>query len=452
MPSEKSLTHGRQIRYGRSAWLIALPLLLCLTGCPRTGKVPEQPKVGGLMAYDYGGIQVIHQQSARDYVHIRLHFGWQLPEESSYMTQVLSVQGAFSCGAGQDSPESMAAKFEASGATLEFGTGLDGPVVTVECLPVRLDATWALVMSCLTEPLFDRVAFQAIRDEHIQRQRLLANDPSHRAKVAALQAAWPGAGLDGPITGSEDAVRDVSLATAQETFTLLMRKRCNLRLVVVGGVEAERVADLLETIIEKLPEGGCASAPAIGNPQTLQARLVQADQGDEAFAAICPAPTPSSNEATWMRLVMQLLDRRMRMHLVDRDHVATFVQARYLSTPTGMAMVQVVGPNAFRCAEFCLSELRILKTEGVSEAELRMGKAAVSAVMALEYESAPALAQRLDEAAQAGALNWAGREQDALERVGIKEVNALIGQYINGIAWGIVGDTTRIDRKSLWRL
>ena len=115
-------------------------------------------------------------------------------------------------------------------------------------------------------------------------------------------------------------------------------------------------------------------------------------------------------------------------------------------------MLQVVGPNAFRCAEFCLSEIRILKSEGVSEAELRMGKAAVEAVTALEYESAPALAARLDEAAQSGALNWAGREEDAMAKAGVKEVNAVIGQYLTGLAWGIVGDTARIDRKSLWRL
>ncbi|MFN8396548.1 MAG: hypothetical protein U0176_18125 [Bacteroidia bacterium] len=434
------------------AWVLAFSVLATISGCPRTTKVPEQPKVGGMMTYDYSGLKVIHQESARDYVHIRLHFGWQQPEESSYMAQIMAVQGAFTCGAGSDSPEAFAAKLEASGATMEFGTGLDGPVVSVECLPARLDATWELVMACIAEPMFDRAAFQAMRDEHIQQQRLLANDPSHRAKVAAIQAAWPQMGLDGAIGGSEEAVRDVSMATAQETFTLLMRKRCNLRLVVVGGIESERISDLLEGSIDKLPEGECATASAAASPQLQQAQLVQEEEGAEAFAAIFPAPGPASVEATWMRVAMQVLDRRMRLHMVDRDHVATFAQARYLSSPTGVGMVQVVGPNAFRCAEFCLSEIRILKTEGVSEAELRMGKAAVGAVAALEYESAPALASRLDEAAQVGALNWAGREQDALARAGTKEVNAVIGQYLTGIAWGIVGDTSRIDRKSLWRL
>lgn len=452
MHSEQPKLPGGKSLRGIVLGLLACTTLLLFSGCPRTIKTPEQPKVGGMLAYDYGGIQVIHQQSARDYVHIRLHFGWQRPEESSYMAQIMAVQAAFTCGAGEDSPEAFAAKLEGSGASLEFGTGLDGPFVTIECLPARLDATWALVMACLSEPMFDRAAFQSMRDEHIQQQRLLANDPSHRAKVAALQAAWPEKALEEAIAGSEQMVKDVSMSIAKDAFLLSMRKRCNLRLVVVGGVDAERISDLLENSIEKLPVGECLPTGPVESPQMQQARLVQMEEGDEAFAAIFSAPKPASAEATWMRLAMQVLDRRMRMHMVDRDHVATFAQARYLSSPGGIGMLQVVGPNAFRCAEFCLSEIRILKSEGVSEAELRMGKAAVGAVTALEYESAPALAARLDEAAQSGALNWAGREHDALAKAGVKEVNAVIGQYLTGLAWGIVGDTVRIDRKSLWRL
>lgn len=452
MHSEQPKLPERRTLQSLGIGLLASLMLLLLSGCPRTIKTPEQPKVGGMLAYNYSGIQVIHQQSARDYVHIRLHFGWQSPDQGTYMAQIMAVQAAFTCGAGGDSPEAFASKIEASGASLEFGTGLDGPFVTIECLPTRLDATWALVTASLAEPMFDRAAFLSMREELIQQQRVLANDPSHLAKVAAMQAAWPENALLEAITGSEQAVRDVSMSIAKDAFLQSMRKRCNLRLVVVGGVEAERISDLLEISIEKLPEGECLPISPVGSPQMQQARFVQMEEGAEAFAAIFPAPKAASVEATWMRLAMQVLDRRMRLHVVERDHVATFAQARYLSPSGGVGMLQVVGPNAFRCAEFCLSEIRILKSEGVMEAELRMGKAAVGAVTALEYESAPALAARLDEAAQSGALNWAGREEDALAKAGVKEVNAVIGQYLAGLAWGIVGDTSRIDRKSLWRL
>ncbi|MBL0015041.1 MAG: hypothetical protein IPP17_01070 [Bacteroidetes bacterium] len=87
--------------------LLMLGLVLVLAGCPRGVKLPEQSGIGGLLAFDYAGIEVLHQYSARDFVHVRLQFGWQSSLEASHAAQMLAVEGAFTCGAGKFSALSL---------------------------------------------------------------------------------------------------------------------------------------------------------------------------------------------------------------------------------------------------------------------------------------------------------------------------------------------------------
>lgn len=153
-----------------------------------------------------------------------------------------------------------------------------------------------------------------------------------------------------------------------------------------------------------------------------------------------------------MRLVMHLLEKRLRDQLVQHDHVAQHVQTDYIGSDPGYNLIQISGTNAYQCAEFTLSELRKLKTYGFGETEVAHGLRAIQAEIALGYEFAPNLAARLDAAAADDLLPITGNEAQLLKSADPKSLSALLRQYLTGISWGIVGDTAGIDRKSLQRL
>lgn len=437
-------------------WCVGVLLLLVMVlcgGCPRVPKPPTQSAIGGLLVYEYAGMTVMHQYSAREYLHVRIHFGWQRPEESSRAAQLLAVEGAFLAGAGKYSPEECAGRWEVAGATLDVVSTPDGPVVQINCLPERLDMTWEMLKLCLSDPAFDKVAFQALRAARVAAQEALEADRAHQAMVAAWGQAWPDVEMESAMEGSAAALEGVARTTAAETFRDLMRQRCNLRLVTVGPLDAERISDLLLNTVDALPDGECESqdAPAAA-PQLRQVRLVHAPRGLEAVAGIFPGPPPGSIETFPMLLAMHILDHRLHSRLVGRDQVATRAVARYIAGHAGYNLIEVAGPNAFQCAEFILSELRSIKANGFTDAEVEMAKRALVAHIALGYESAPGLAARLDAAAEQGMTATTGHEQWLLETATAKTVNALLRQYLTGISWGIVGDTAGIDRKSLQRL
>ncbi len=430
-----------------------LGLMLLLAGCPRGVKLPEQSGIGGLLAFEYAGIEVLHQYSARDYVHIRLHFGWQPSLETSRAAQMMAVEGAFTCGAGKYAAREFAAKLEALGAELSFFQQADGPLVVLNCLPDQLNEAWSMLNLCLIEPRFDREAFQAVRNARVAACKAVENDGGYQARMAAKKGAWPALEWGEYTVGTAAEVEQVARSTAQLTFTEQMRVRCNLRLITVGPVDAERISDLLAEASEALPEGECQESMPVSNPMLLrQAMLVQDSKEFESLAGIFPGPVASSSEAITMRLVMKLLARRLREQLVQRDHVARTVAAGYDSHSPSHNWIEISGPNAFQCAEFALSELRRLKVGGFGSKEIAEGRQALLAEMALGYETASSMALSLDQAASLKCLALTGNEKLVVESADVKRVNATLAKYLTGISWGIVGDTTRIDRKSLQRL
>jgi predicted Zn-dependent peptidase len=435
-------------------FLQAITLLLLsfwVAGCPRTPKMPSQSGIGGLLAYEYGGIEVLHQYSDRDFVHIRLHFGWQPSLETSRPAQMLAVEGAFTCGAGRFSALEFASKLEAIGAEMEFVNAGDGPTLRLNCLPDQLEAAWELLQLCFLEPRFDNGAFLAVRNARLANVSANVKTEAFRARQAAQSAAWPGFDLEnGNFTKELDAL---TRETARSTFMDFMRVRCNLRFVTVGPIDAERISDLLSTTIEALPQGECSeSTPYTTMPLLRQANLVMATGESEALAGIFPGPQASQTDVTAMRLIMHMLARRLRLQLVTRDGVADQVSAGYVDHPPSHNFIEIVGPNAFQCAEFALSELRRLKANGFSEKEVAEGKQSLLAEIALAYESATSLAARLDLAAEIKSLAITGNEDFMLQGSTAKSLHALVNEYLVGISWGIVGDTTRVDRKSLQRL
>jgi predicted Zn-dependent peptidase len=436
-------------RLYQQIWIFLACLLLL--GCPRTPKMPEQSGIGGLLAYDYGGIEVLHQYSDRDFVHLRLHFGWQPSLEVSHVAELLAVEGAFSCGAGQYNALEFASKLEAVGAEMEFVNERDGPTLQLNCLPDQLSEAWELLHLCLVEPRFDKEAFVAVRNARLAILRSNATTEVLRAQHAAHAAAWPGLQLETDIFSGD--LETVARETARTTFLNAMRIRCNLRLLTVGPIDAERISDLLSSTIEALPEGECSESVTNATlPLLRKANLVLATGESEALAGVFPGPQPSQVDAITNRLVMHMLARRLRLQLVTRDHVADKVAAGYVGHSPSHNFIEVTGPNAFQCAEFALAELRRLKANGFSEKEVAEGRQSFLAEIALAYESATNLAARLDFAAEIKNLATTGHEDLLLKGATTKNLHAVLNEYLVGISWGIVGDTTRVDRKSLQRL
>jgi predicted Zn-dependent peptidase len=446
LPMHKTMHFKRPIQ----VWALLCLLLLCL-GCPRSPQLPTQPHIGGLLLYEYSGIRVMHQYSDRGYVHLRLHFGWQRPEENSYAAQNLAVEAAFQCGAGELGPAAFARKLESVGAALTFQPTVDGPVVMVDCLPDRLQAVWKLIDLCLTDPQFEKDSYARLRKGRVSAQKSAETDRGQQALEAARLAAWPESALSG-LNNTAANLESVALVTAQTTFRDLMRQRCNLTLIVVGPIQAEKVSDLLLETVEGLPAGECADAQALPAPRTGQARLMQETRGGQALAGIFPGPSPASPVTVQMRLVMHMLERRLRDKLVVHDKLATRLDARYVTTSPGYNLIQISGGNAFQCAEFALSELRKMRTYGFLQREVDAAKAFLRSQIGLSYEAAPSLAAQLDADASAQIVNLAGNELPLLEACTPKSCSAMLNQYLSGISWGMVGDTVGVDRKSLNRL
>ncbi len=431
--------------------ILILMLSLGFSACMRLPKLPEQANVPGLQVFDYGGMQVMHQYSDRGYVHVRLHFDWADWQEYSKATQLLAVEAAFGAGAGKYSPEVYAKKLENAGARMHFVAEKDGPVILVNVLPERIGSAFKLLSLGLAAPKFEREAFNDIRAARASAYNSNAAERKAESLQLATSATWSGLTKSQLDLGKQTG--NVSRVIARQVFEQVMRQRCRLRWVIAGPVDVERISDLLLEITDVLAEGTCDEImPSAMEAEWQNIQLQHETRGLGVATALLPAPAATDNSAWPIRMLAEIMRQRLHQKLVEKDRVARQVDCYYQAFEPACLVVQVSGKNAFQSAEFALSVLRNAREFGFSDAEVEAGRNVVEAQLGLGYEAAPTLAKRLDRAAVLEKPNLSGNEKILLQKVNAKYLQALAKEYFQTISWGLVGDTTKVDRKSLLRL
>lgn len=419
--------------------------------CPRIQKMPEKANIGGLQVFDYAGMQVIHQFVDRDYVHIRLHFDWANRLEFSKASQLLAVESAFSAGAGKYNPSEYAEKVESVGAMLDFQSDAFGPVLRLNCLPDRLPQAFELLLLALTEPNFDRDAFLGIRDARVAALRAKAAERKVLSMKLVQQATLP-ASMQADLDADLETEK-VSRTIAEDLFKNVLRRRCGLRWIISGPIDAEVISDMLLDPSDLLPVGNCERLQMpIAEMNWSQIKMEQARRGLGVATALLPAPEADAQAAWPMRMLAEILRQRMQAALVENDRIAESVDCYYLAEKPAFVVMQISAKNAFQGTEFALSEIRKAKENGFQLAEVEAAKEVLRTQLALSYEAAPALSSQLDAAASLGMPNLAGNEEILIEKANQKTMQSLLKQYFHSISWGLVGDTTKVDRKSMLKL
>jgi zinc protease len=182
------------------------------------------------------------------------------------------VSGLLDEGAGDLDSEAFQAALDESSIMLSFDAGNDAFYGSVRTLVDNKDQAARLLKLALTKPRFDAEPVERIRAQILTGIKQGARDPDSVAGDALMAAAFPSHPYGRPVEGTLDSVAAIGVDDLRSFFNKTVA-RDNLKIAVVGAIDAATLSAMLDEVFGDLP----AKANLAGVPETTPAAPVHVD-------------------------------------------------------------------------------------------------------------------------------------------------------------------------------
>ncbi|MBB5752115.1 M16 family metallopeptidase [Prosthecomicrobium pneumaticum] len=324
----------------------------------------------------------------------------QDPPEKPGVANLLS--GMLDEGAGDLPSEAFQARLDDLSVELSFSAGREAFFGTLRTLVETRDEAFSLLKRAITVPRFDDEPLARMKDAVTTGIRAASTDPDSLASQALAAAMFPGHPYGRPIEGTERTVAAITRDDL-ELFRRAAFARSNLRIVVVGAIDAKTLGPLLDATFGDLPENPFLRPVPDVKPadaglvevafSTPQAVIRFAGNGlerhDPDFMPAFVANHILGGAGFSSRLYAEVREKRGLAYSVGTglatfDHAAAFFG--------GTATRADRGDEALTLIE---TEIRRLASEGPTEAELDQAKHYLIGSFALRFDTSSRIASQL---------------------------------------------------------
>ncbi|MEX0970086.1 MAG: pitrilysin family protein [Paracoccaceae bacterium] len=311
------------------------------------------------------------------------------------------MMGLLEEGAGDMDASAFLQASESVAARFRFNTGLDSVNISAQMLTGNRAESLALLRLALTEPRFDAVAVERVRQQVLSGLARDATDPGAIASAAFSKAAFGDHVYARNSDGTPETVAalDVAALRAAQARTLVHDR---VVIGVVGDITAAELGPLLDELLGDLPKGGAVEVPQaeIGLSETVtvidfptpQAVAVFGQQGlardDPDYLIAFVANHIFGGRVVTSRLNQALREERgltygVGTSLAPYDYGA-LISGRFSSTSGAMAeAVDVLRAEWLRMSQ------------GVTAQELNVAKTYLTGNYALSFDSNGAIARAI---------------------------------------------------------
>ncbi|TVQ56258.1 MAG: insulinase family protein [Rhodobacteraceae bacterium] len=165
-------------------------------------------------------------------------------------------------GAGDLDAVAFSEAAQALGARFGFSASRDSFSVSARVLVENLDESIDLLRLALAEPRFDDAPLARVRAQTIAGIRRGATDPNTQASLAFFAEAFPDDAYGRPVAGFEETVATIDAARLTAAWERHLNRDAAV-IGVVGAVDAETLAPLLERLFDALPAAERPALPAV---------------------------------------------------------------------------------------------------------------------------------------------------------------------------------------------
>jgi len=228
------------------AAVLAAAALLVPSSKAQAMKIEEVKSPGGITAW------LVEERSVPL---VAMRFAWdggsaQDPDGKEGLANYLA--GMLDEGAGDLTAKQFQERMEEIAMRMSFDDARDAFYGSMETLSESLDKAVGLLALAINKPRFDADAVERVRGQLLAGLANAARNPDHVASEQWAALAFAGHPYGRPTNGTPASVKTIAAA---DLATLRNRTfaRDTLRVVVVGDIDARKLAGLLDSVFGQLP-------------------------------------------------------------------------------------------------------------------------------------------------------------------------------------------------------
>ena len=155
-------------------------------------------------------------------------------------------------GAGDLDTKAFQERLERKSIELGFSAGRDYIHGSLRTLTANRDEAFDYLRMAVTQPRFDVDAVERTRGQLIARLKRQTTNPGDMASRVWWQTAFPGHPYGRPVSGTADSVARITIDDLR-AYTRRVLARGNLKIAVVGDIDAATLGPLLDRTFGDLP-------------------------------------------------------------------------------------------------------------------------------------------------------------------------------------------------------
>lgn len=306
-------------------------------------------------------------------------------------------------GAGDLTAQRFQERMEELALRMSFEDGRDAFYGSFETLTVNRQEAIKLLALALNKPRFDAEAIERMRKQHLATLSSAARDPTRVATEQWMAVAFSGHPYGRPANGTPASVGTIGRSDL-EGFHRRAFARENLRVVVVGDIDAAALGSLLDTVFGALPAKPQISVVANTEPKAAK-KLSVTDmnvpqsvvrfglpamaRADKEFIPAFVLNTILGGAAFTSRLYREVRDKRGLAYGVD----TSIMPMKNASVFFGG--VATKNEKVSESLDVIRAELKRIAGEGPTQQELDDAKAYLTGSFALRFDTNSNIANQL---------------------------------------------------------
>src|SRR5262245_10150745 len=344
-------------------------------------------------------------------------------------------------GAGDLDAKTFHARLERKAIELGFQAERDTLRGTLRTLTENKDEAFDYLRLAVTQPRFDQSDVEVIRAQILSMLRRATTSPTDIANLRWWQVAFADHPYGRPVNGTLESVPTVTIADLKD-YTHRVLARANLKVAVVGDIDAETVKVMLDRVFGGLPAQPELKPVPNVSPQGLGRRIVRKVDVPQALVAF-GRPGIARKDPDFMaayivnhilgggafssRLYQEVREKRGLAYsvydsLVWLNHSALFLGGTATRADRAGETLEVIDKEIHRLAE-----------EGPTEDELAKAKAYLNGSFVLNLDTSSKIAALLVQLQLDGlGIDYFTRRPEMINGVTLEDARRVAKRMLDG--------------------
>jgi zinc protease len=306
-------------------------------------------------------------------------------------------------GAGDLDSKTFQERMEAIAMRMSFDDARDAFYGSLETLSENRDQAVALLALALSKPRFDADAVDRVRGQLLAGLAYAARDPDRVASEQWTAMAFAGHPYGRPSNGTEASIQKMTRDDLLDYWSRTFAKD-NLRVVVVGDIDAATLAGVLDTVFGQLPAKAKLTEIAPTQPASVEKLKVIEMAVPQSVARFGLPAFPRKDKDFIPAFVLNtvlgggVMSSRLWEEVREKRGLAYSVHTNiqpYKQTSVFSGGVATKNEQIAQSMDLIRAELKRIATDGPTEKELKDAKDYLTGSFALRFDSNAKIANQL---------------------------------------------------------